>query len=177
MAENNTPKKALILDHGKTTADGELKYQDGIDTYGWNIHQFNKVEVGDKVILRSSGKTEADRKFKLYACGTVESISEPDADGFVVAKLKDVYNLEPAIVQGDDFIENYEWDSKKRANKTSWGGNFWNPYGMNIISLIDFDNLVSHTSLVPLHPTDYTSEDIEEMKKENISFTQVESKK
>ena len=121
-------QQAFIFDHGKVV-DGALKYQDDITSYGWNTRQFNKVEVGAFVLNRHPGKIKKDRKFEIYGGGYVEKIEPIDDQGNVVATISHAFIIDPPIKQGDSFIENFEWDSKKKKPGT-WE-HFWNQYGMN----------------------------------------------
>lgn len=116
-------QKAFILDHGKIEDDGQLKYADDATSYGWNIHQYGKLKMGAVVLNRHPGKITKDRKWEIYGGGYVESISEPDEDGNVIAVISHAFKIEPPIRQGDSFIENYEWKtpSKKKRKKQIHG--------------------------------------------------------
>lgn len=159
-------QEAFILDHGKKV-DGVLKYQDDLTSYGWNIRQFNKMHVGAFVLNRRPGKLTKDRKFEIYAGGYVEKISEPDADGNVVAVISHAFNIVPPIKQGDNFLETFAWDSKMKK-PGSWE-HFWNQYGMNTISYTDFSNLLRNANCVPVNGAvvieeeDITENDIVEL--------------
>ena len=138
---------AFILDHGKIE-NGSLKYQDDVTTYGWNTKQFNKLKPGAFVLNRHPGKITKDRKFEIYAGGYVESIKEIDDQGNVVATITHAFDIVPPIKQGDPFIENFVWDSKKKKPGT-WE-HFWNQYGMNTISFTDFENLTRDVHCIPV---------------------------
>ncbi|MGN1343668.1 MAG: hypothetical protein ACI4U3_03760 [Traorella sp.] len=110
-------QKAFILDHGKTIDDGLLKYQDDMTSYGWNVKRFNKLHPGAYVLNRHPGKLTRDRKFEIYSGGYVESITEPDEEGNVVAKITHAFTFVTPIKQGSSFLENFEWDSKIKKAK------------------------------------------------------------
>ena len=55
----------------------------------------------------------------------------------------------PSIKQGDVFIENFRWESKKK--KVHGWGHFWNQYGMNTISFSDFQRLTENVNCVPIY--------------------------
>lgn len=152
-------QEAFIFDHGKIE-DGTLKYQDDVTSYGWNVRQFNKVHPGAYVLNRHPGKITADRKFEIYGGGYVESISEPDEDGNVVAVISHPFTIVPPLKQGDTFLENYEWDSKNKKPGT-WG-HFWNQYGMNTISLTDYENLIEAAHCVPCDAGNIVTAGLEE---------------
>lgn len=167
-------QEAFILDHGKLV-DGVLKYQDDITSYGWNVKRFNKMHVGAFVLNRHPGKITKDRKFEIYAGGYVDSISEPDDEGNVVAKITHAFHIVPPIKQGDSFIESFAWNSKKKKPE-SWE-HFWNQYGMNRISFTDFKNLMKGAHCVPLgdvvnadvaQETDLSEREIEELQNEGV---------
>ncbi|HEL9599100.1 TPA: DUF3883 domain-containing protein [Streptococcus suis] len=144
-------QQAFILDHGKTEDDGQLKYADDATSYGWNIRRYGKLNVGAFVLNRHPGKITKDRKWEIYGGGYVESISDPDADGNVIAKISHAFTIEPVIKQGDSFIENYVWDTpskKKRKKPNSWE-HFWDQYGMNEISFSDFLALLEKGRVIP----------------------------
>ena len=162
-----------ILDHGKTV-DGKLKYQDDVTTYGYNIKRYNKLKVGDFVLFRHPGKLTKDRKFEIYAGGYVESISEPDEEGNVVASLSHSFEIIPALRQGDSFIESFSWQSKNKIPNT-WE-HFWNQYGMNSISYEDCINLMANANCVPIgngevvpQDEDLSSEDLEGLHEEDFT--------
>lgn len=140
-------QQAFIFDHGKVV-DGVLKYQDDITSYGWNTKQFNRVKKGAFVLNRHPGKITKDHKFEIYGGGYVEKIEPIDNQGNVVATISHAFTIEPPIKQGDSFIENFTWDSKKKKSDT-WE-HFWNQYGMNTISFKDFRNLMSKINCVPV---------------------------
>ncbi len=165
-------QEAFILDHGKKV-DGVLKYKDDLTSYGWNIRQFNKMKVGAFVLNRRPGKLTKDRKFEIYAGGYVESISEPDSEGNVIAVISHAFNIVPPIRQGDTFLESFEWNSKNKKPNT-WE-HFWNQYGMNAISYTDYSNLLANANCVPVkaevivEENDISESDIEELQKDAAS--------
>lgn len=151
-------QKAFILDHGKIEDDGQLKYADDATSYGWNVHQYGKLKEGAVVLNRHPGKITKDRKWEIYGGGYVESISEPDEDGNVVAVISHAFKIEPPIRQGDSFIENYKWKTpskKKRKKPNSWS-HFWNQYGMNEILYEDFVSLLEDRPIVPIDSINIT---------------------
>ena len=168
-------QEAFILDHGKTTDDGALKYRDDMTSYEWNIRYFKKLHVGAYVLNRHSGKATKDRKFEIYSGGYVESISEPDEDGNVIAKITHAFTFVTPLRQGSTFLENFKWDSKTKKGD-SWG-HFWNQYGMNKISMTDFWNLVEGQNCVLFDPSlhkvedDLTNEEVQELSKSDVSST------
>lgn len=150
-------QEAFILDHGKMI-DGVLKYKDDLNSYGWNINQFKKLKVGAFVLNRHPQKIMKDKKFEIYAGGYVESISKPDEEGNVVAKISHAFNIVPPLKQGDSFLETFEWDSKTKK-PTTWM-HFWLQYGMNPISYTDFLNLIEPLNGVPVSKSVAIAEEI-----------------
>lgn len=138
---------AYIFDHGKMEGDS-LKYQDALTTYGWNKHRYNKVVVGAPVLNRHPGKITRSRKFEIFGGGFIESISEPDAEGNVVATISHPFEFVKPICQGDADLENMVWTSKTKK-PGSWE-HFWNQYGMNRISMQDFKALVQGHNCMPV---------------------------
>ena len=170
-------QKAFILDHGKIEDDGQLKYADDATSYGWNVHRYGKLKAGAVVLNRNSGKITKDRKWEIYGGGYVESVSEPDEDGNVIAVISHAFKIEPPIRQGDSFIENYEWKTpskKKRKKPNSWL-HFWDQYGMNeilyedFIALMEDRPIISIDSVESIHRTsvnsDFTAAECEEFEK------------
>ena len=158
----------FILDHGKVV-DGVWKYKDDLTSYGWNIRRYNRLKEGALVLSRRPGKLTKDRKFEIYAGGVVTHISEPDGEGNVVATIDHVFKIIPAIKQGDDFIENFQWDSKKKK-PNSWE-HFWNQYGMNSISFSDFSRLMQNANCVPLDGTlDSNEDDLSEEEFNDLNY-------
>lgn len=152
LPEPTEDQKAFILDHGKTKEDGQLKYADDFRSYGWNIRQYGKLRAGAVVLSRHPGKITKDRKWEIYGGGLVESVSPPDEEGNVTAVITHPFKIEPPIRQGDSFIENFEWNTpskKKRKKPNSWGY-FWDQYGMNEITFVDFMALIENQHIVPI---------------------------
>lgn len=172
LPEATENQQAFILDHGKTENDGQLKYADDAKSYGWNIRQYGKLKAGAVVLNRHPGKITKDRKWEIYGGGYVESISEPDEAGNVTAVITHAFIIEPPIKQGDSFIENFSWNSpskKKRKKPNSWAY-FWDQYGMNEITYVDFVGLIENRHLVPIDDkellsveTDLTNAEVEEI--------------
>lgn len=165
MIKDLDGRRYFILDHGKKV-NGVLKYEDHATTYGWNIHKYNKVRVGDVVLFRHTGKHTKDRKFEIYAGGVIESITAPDPEGYVVASISRLFEIQPAIRQGDSRIEEFVWESKTKK-PGSWE-HFFNQYGMNMISISDFTRLLDGVNCVPMSENDdqpdLSKEIIEELK-------------
>lgn len=121
--------------------------------YTYNIHRNNKPKAGDAFLYRRPGKSSKTRNFYIYGGGVIESISAPDKDGNVHAKITQSFKLEEIIEQGSIYLENFKWTFKQRKNN-SWL-HFWNQYGMNVINRTDFFNLVGDLDCEV--PTIYTS--------------------
>lgn len=166
-------QEAFILDHGKVDKNGSLKYKDDMTSYSWNIKRYNKLHKGTYVLNRHSGKITKDRKFEIYSGGYVESITEPDADGNVEATITHAFTFTTPLKQGEAFLENFKWGSKKKK-EGSWG-HFWNQYGMNTISIKDFWNLVEGCNcIIPFDKSivdeeaELTSSDVDSLKNSDI---------
>lgn len=170
-------QQAFILDHGKIDDNGQLKYADDLNSYGWNTKQYGKLKPGAFVLNRHPGKITKNRKFEIYAGGYVESVTEPDVEGNVTAVITHAFTIEPPIKQGDSFIENFVWDTpskaviKKKVGK-GWGGNFWQQYGMNEITYKDFEALIENQHLVTIDgalslpsEVDLTNAEVQEIEK------------
>ena len=176
LPEPKEDQQAFILDHGKTEDDGRLKYADDAKSYGWNIRQYGKLKSGAVVLNRHPGKITKDRKWEIYGGGYVESVSEPDEEGNVTAVITHAFKIDPAIRQGDSFIENFDWNTpskKKRKKPNSWG-HFWDQYGMNEITYNDFVSLIEDQHLVSIDDTqsassepDLTSAELAELEEES----------
>ena len=147
---------AFILDHGKTV-DGALKYQDDVFSYGYNTKQFNRLVPGAYVLNRHPGKFTTDRKFEIYGGGYIEKITPIDDQGNVVATISHAFKIDPPIKQGDTFLENYDWKSKQK--KVGTWEHFWNQYGMNTISIEDFNGLTANARCIPINPTEFLESD------------------
>lgn len=166
-------QKAFILDHGKTTENGSLKYKDDMTSYSWNIKRNNKLQEGAYVLNRHPGKITKDRKFEIYSGGYIESITEPDAEGNVVATITHAFTFATPLKQGEDFLEKFNWTSKKKK-EGSWE-HFWNQYGINAISMTDFWNLVKEKNCVAFDGSaiksevELTNSEIEELKSSDVS--------
>lgn len=117
------------------------RYEDeDYQNYSYNVHQFNRLTEGSLFLYRRPGKLSKNGKFSIYGGGIVSSISKPDADGNVVARVKDGFRFESPIDQGDVFIENFVWETRKKPGP-GWKG-FWINYGMNEIKAKDFWGLI-----------------------------------
>ena len=140
--KNVTPEQYHIFDsHQEAMADHNMQHADqDYDVYSYNIHNNNKPKAGDVFLYRRPGKSTKNRKFNIYGGGVIEYITPPDRAGNVFAKVTKPFKLVIPIEQGDKFIEDFIWTSK-RKNANSWG-HFWNQYGMNVINEQDFWGLV-----------------------------------
>ena len=137
--------KYFILDsHQNAMSEQEAghQYEDSdYIGYGYNFHQFNQLTEGSFFLYRRPAKLSPDRKFHIYGGGVVETISEPDENGNVTARIKHGFEFDNPISQGDPFIENYSWKTRNKPGP-GWKG-FWLNYGMNEIVGEDFWYLVN----------------------------------
>jgi hypothetical protein len=125
--------------------------------YSYNIHKNSKPKAGDAFLYRRPGKSTKNRKFNIYGGGVVKDITDPDSEGNVFAIITLPFKLkEPLEQKTNEFLENFEWTSKKKK-KGTWE-HFWNQYGMNVIDEHDFWGLVGDQEYVvpgntnPLNP-------------------------
>ena len=108
--------------------------------YSYNIHHFNQLKPGSVFLYRRPGTLAPDKRFHIYGGGIVDRISSPDPIGNVIAYIKLGFKFTPAIDQGEKFIEEYEWKTRKKPGP-GWKG-FWINYGMNEIVAEDFWALI-----------------------------------
>lgn len=146
LTKSKDTEKAFILDYGKKQ-DGEYKYEKNFTHYKWNKKRFNQLYVGAFVLGRVPSGQSEDNKFRIDTGGIITHISEPDKEGFLVATIGNTFKIDPPIKQGDDFIENFEWQNKSKK-QNNWM-HFWSQYGMNIISFLDFSRLIKHSNCIP----------------------------
>ena len=139
-------QQCFIFDHGKIE-NGTLKYQDDFNSYGWNLRQFNKVKEGAFVLFRKPGRATKNKKFEIFGGGYISKITI-DKQKNAVAEITHAFEINPPIRQGELFIETFQWNSKNKKNN-SWS-HFWNQYGMNRISFLDFQNLLKGRRCIPL---------------------------
>ena len=140
----SAPKYFILDSHQNAMNEQEAghRYDDSdYIGYGYNIHQFNQLVPGAFFLYRRPGKLSPDKKFHIYGGGIIDSISSPDPQGNVIAKIKLGYELNTIINQGDHFIETFIWTTRKKPGP-GWKG-FWINYGMNEITSTDFFNLIS----------------------------------
>lgn len=102
----------------------------------------------------------------MFICGSLDKSLH--VEGNVVVVISHTFKILPPIKQGDSFIENFKWDSKKKK-AGSWE-HFWNQYGMNTISYSDYENLLINANCVPEggsvvvnEEVDITEEEVEEL--------------
>ncbi len=136
------PSQYHIFDsHQEAMADRFMKHADqDYVVYEYNVHKNNKPKVGDAFLYRRPGKSSKSRKFYIYGGGVINSITEPDENGYVRAMITKPFKLDKFIEQGDKYIEEFSWSSKEKT-PGSWG-HFWNQYGMNKINEEDYFGLV-----------------------------------
>lgn len=126
---------------------GDHQIYEDIDfhEYHWDKSKFNKVRAGDFFIYRRPQKaSEIKNQFYLYGFGKISEIKD-------INKLTDKTRNKPAIgiielgyhfmnpILQDD-LESFEWDFKQRGNTWSY---FFQQYGMNEITQLDFINLLN----------------------------------
>ena len=134
-------------------------------SYNYNIHNYNRLKEGSYVLFRRPKKSSKINKFYLYGGAIIESISLPDEDGFVDAKLSKAFKFSEPIIEDDDALLEYR---KRKSGKETWAY-FWNQYGMNQINEEDFYKIIEgrDCTLVGIKSSDTTIsivKDIEETK-------------
>ena len=146
--KNENPGQFHIFDsHQESMAERGVDHLDrDFEAYSYNIHKNNKPQVGDAFLYRRPGKSTKNRKFNIYGGGIIEYITEPTLEGLVYAKVRSPFRLGKPLEQGEDFLETFEWTSKKKE-KGSWA-RFFNQYGMNVIDAHDFYGLVGDQEFI-----------------------------
>lgn len=169
------PEQYHIFDsHQEKMLNRGMNHKDrDYEAYSYNIHKNNKPKAGDAFLYRRPGKSTANRKFNIYGGGVIDYITEPDADGNVLAIVKLPFKLrEPLEQKTSNFLEDFEWHSKKKK-PGSWE-HFWNQYGMNVIDKQDFLGLVGDQEyIVPGNTNPYNpdvKEEVEELKEISEGF-------
>ena len=135
-------------------------------TYSYNIHKNNKPKPGDMFMYRRPGKSSKTRKFHIYGGGIIDEIKQIDKEGTVIATIKHPFKLETPLSQGDEQLENFNWESKNKK-EGSWMS-FWNQYGMNVISENDFFNLIGDLECSFPGNRNYTNASTIEANEENV---------
>ncbi len=135
----------FILDsHGKGIPGqrGNCHNDEKYGFYSYNMHNNNKLTEGSVFLYRVPKKP-----FILFGGGRIESISEPDANGYMVASITNGFEFIEPIVQGSPFIETFKWRNKTKPGR-GWQG-FWTNYGILRIEKNDFIGLVSNLKCIP----------------------------
>lgn len=161
-----TPKQYHIFDsHQEMMGDRGVDHKDqDYLVYSYNVHKNNKPKVGDVFLYRRPGKSTANRKFNIYGGGAIASITEPDREGNVLARITTPFRLKEPIEQGDERIESFTWTSKSKT-PGSWA-HFWSQYGMNVIDEHDFYGLVGDLEFTVPENTNPYNADVKEASEE-----------
>lgn len=109
--------------------------------YAYNIHKYNQLVPNSLFLYRRPKKLAEDKLFHIYGGGIIDSITEVDDQGNVIANVSHAFKLVHSINQGDPMIEEFSWKTREKPGP-GWKG-FWVNYGMNRIDPDDFWNLVS----------------------------------
>lgn len=148
--------KFFILDSHQDAMNKQEQAHQHIDVdfvcYSYNVQFFNQLAINSFFLYRRPAKLSTDHRFHIYGGGIIESISEPDASGIVIARIKNGFKLVDSIDQGDSFIENFMWKTRQKPGP-GWKG-FWLNYGMNAIDEQDFWNLVDSRQCYPVNGGD-----------------------
>jgi putative restriction endonuclease len=126
---NNASVGYFIIDSGKHEGDRDF------ETYTWKRSINNQINEDDLFIYRKSQKASTTGKFYLFGCGRFGRIQ---GDDLVNAEILDPQEFESPIMQYD--LVDFSWNSKQKGK--SWE-HFWNQYGINRISKVDFINLLN----------------------------------
>lgn len=144
------PDRFFILDsHQDAMSEQEVGHQHADRDYvgyAYNIHNYNQLTKNSFFLYRRPGKLADDHKFHIYGGGIIESISSPDNDGNVIARIRAGFKMRKSIDQGDLFIENFNWKTREKPGP-GWKG-FWLNYGMNMIHEEDFWKLIDERDCV-----------------------------
>lgn len=131
-------------------------------SYSYNIHKNNKPKKGDVFLYRRPGKSTKNRLFNIYGGGVIQEISEPDQSGKVTAFITLPFKFKNPLEQkNSEILENFIWENKKKNPGEPWT-NFWNQYGMNVISEKDFWRLVGDLEIIEPYISDSYDHQIEE---------------
>lgn len=108
--------------------------------YAYNIHKYNQLVPNSFFLYRRPAKLAEDKLFHIYGGGIIDSITEIDDQGNVIANVSHAFRLVHSIDQGDPWIEEFSWKIREKPGP-GWKG-FWVNYGMNKIEADDFWRLV-----------------------------------
>lgn len=125
----NSDRKFFIIDSGKHDGDKDF------EAYTWRRSINNKISEGDFFIYRKSKSVSTTGKFYLFGSGKFGKITGNDE---VSAEILEPQEFEPPIMQ--DELDQFDWQSKQKGKDWS---NFWNQYGINLISKKDFIELLN----------------------------------
>ncbi len=165
--KNENPDQFHIFDsHQESMAERGVDHPDrDFEAYSYNIHQNNKPRPGDAFLYRRPGKSTKNRKFNIYGGGIIDSITSPDPNGLVYAKVRSPFRLaEPLEQTTSKRLEAFEWTSKKKL-PGSWS-HFWNQYGMNVIDEHDFYGLVGDMEFIGTGNTNPYNAEVKEAAEE-----------
>lgn len=134
-------------------------YLEGTDTDGYRDIDyieyrykpcfFNRVNPGDWFVYRKPQKATNQRRFYFYGIGKVLEISSgktPNDDSII--KVGSGHKFIRPLFQNDNRLIDFEWELKGKPI----GGNFvnfFNQYGMNLITKNDFMGLFGEMECIP----------------------------
>lgn len=139
-------KNELELEHTRyfildTKGSGSDHGDVDFTQYRWQTNKFGKVRENDLFLYRRPGKASETKKFYFFGAAKIGKITPINniKEKRVEAKIESEYPLKTHLHPHD--LEDYQWDFKERTPGT-WE-HFFNQYGMNEITRVDFLNLLS----------------------------------
>lgn len=126
-----------------------------------------RIKKNDRVLLRQTGKSAKDRKFRFIGHAVVAKVSNEEEK--ISIQLSNIKLFVEPIKQGDDFVENLHWVFKKK-NK-SWY-NFFSQQGVTKITLMDYLSLYRREVAIPVSSNEVTDKlELSEGGKSDITDT------
>lgn len=172
--KNVSPKQYHIFDsYQGMTYENKPKHEDeDYISYSYNIHKNNKPKKGDVFLYRRPGKSTKNRLFNIYGGGVIQEISEPDQNGKVIAFITHPFKFKNPLEQkNSEALENFIWEKNRNKKPGGPWTNFWNQYGMNVISEKDFWGLVGDLEIIEPFITDLYDHQIEKEENEEVLDT------
>lgn len=155
IKENTEYKPQFLILDSHYIADGlegsEHNHHRDIDyvEYRYKKASFNRVKVGDWFVYRKPQKSAKQGCFYFYGIGKVlEIIPDETSTDVSIIKVGYGYKFLKPLFQDNERLMNYKWEFKSRPNENNFA-NFFQRYGMNLITETDFMELFGDMLCIP----------------------------
>ena len=157
---NRLPGKLYFIVDSHQGSKGLNKneyYETDFNTYEYKLSSNKKIQTGSLFLYRRPG-TSSRQQFNIYGGGVFGEIEKEGVNTEVSRRIVKGFRLKAPLMQGDPYIEEFDWKFKSREHYGSWRY-FFTQYGITGITADDFWNLVGDLECVPVEDNNVGAEE------------------